>query len=344
MSELRHDPLTDRWVIISTERAGRSSDKKSSFCPFCSGNEDKTPLPEIYAVLKNNQIRQKVFEKERIKSDWLIRVVPNKFPALQLESSGKRKGDGIYDRIGGFGAHEIIIESQEHNLEIPSLALSQVILILKTLKLRMNDLAGDPRFRYLSVFKNKGEDAGASLEHPHLQLVALPITPSEVARELRCSRDHYDQKERCLICDILYQELEKGERIIESNEVLVVLSPLAARFKGEIFIAPSPDCHNHSFPDSDDATIETLASVLQRTLQRLVRKYNDPSYNIYLHTSPFWRKSKNGHGATIKDDYHWHLHIIPKLSKIAGFEFANDCFINTSTPEEVAKLLREAAV
>ena len=351
MSELRRDPLTDRWVIISTERAARKNDTNESkkpkmgFCPFCPGNEDKTPLPEIYSVQKNGCSRHNVFDAEQIKkSDWRVRVVPNKFPALQIESPGKRKAEGLYDKMGGLGAHEVIIETTEHVSEIPDLPLHQVVLILNTLKLRMHDLERDIRFRYLSLFKNKGEDAGASLQHPHWQLTALPITPSEVARELRCCKAHYDEKERCLICDLLSYELEKGERIVESNEAFVVLAPFASRFAGELFIAPSPDAHYHDFTGADDKTMEMLAPVLQRSLTRLSRKFNDPPYNIYMHTSPFWRKPRNWHGETIKDDYHWHIHIEPRMGKIAGFELGNDCCINTASPESVAKLLREAAV
>lgn len=352
MSELRHDPLTDRWVIISTERGERPFDierlpkKKKSFCPFCPGNESKTPIPEIYAILKNGSIREKVEDRDYIKPDWLVRVIPNKYPALQPYSKIIRRGVGVFDKINGIGAHEICIESPEHSIEIPELPFNQVVNILEVLKFRMNDLEKNSFFQYLSIFKNKGDDAGASLEHPHFQINAYPITPSEVARELNCCKDHYNKKIRCLVCDILSQEIDSGERIIEANEAFVVLSPFAARFPGELLIAPAPteETHNHCFFSSDISIIKMLASVLQRTLIRLMRKYNDPDYNIYIHTAPFFRDQRNGHGATIKNDYHWHLHIMPRITKIAGNELANDCYINTVTPESVAKLLREAAV
>lgn len=355
MSELRHDPLTDRWVIISPERGARPfdafkngayEDKKVDSCPFCPGNEDKTPLPEIFAILNNGQLRHSVSDRSLIKPDWSIRVIPNKYPALQPEAKLKRKGMGVFDKISGVGAHEICIESQDHGAEIPLLPVNQIITVLGVLKLRMKDLEKDPRFGYLSLFKNRGLDAGASLEHPHWQLNALPITPSEVSRELRSSEDHFSEKERCLICDILSQEIESNERIVEVNEAFVVLSPFASRFAGELFIAPVPDdSHNHSFPDSDDFAISMLASILQRTLLRLLRKYNDPSYNIVLHTAPIFRPtSRDARFLNIKEDYHWHVHIFPRIAKIAGFELGNDCFVNTVPPEEIARLLREAAV
>ena len=350
MSELRHDPLTDRWVIISVERGARPIDtqpsekKKSEFCPFCPGNEDQTPIPEIYAVLKDGHTRHSVLDRHYIHPNWLVRVIPNKYPALQPEVFLSREGIGIYDKISGLGAHEILIESPEHSVEIPLLPVQQVVVIFNTIKLRMNDLEKNHYFRYLSLYKNKGESAGASLEHPHWQLNALPITPSEVARELHTSKVHYDKKERCLICDILSQEIKSGERMVEANEAFVVLAPFSSRFAGELLIAPSPHFHCHSFPGIDDKTIEMLAPVLQRTLARLMRKYNDPDYNITLHTAPFFQRQKNDHGKTIEEDYHWHLHIFPRIAKIAGFELGNDCYINTVLPEDVAKTLREAAV
>ncbi len=355
MSELRHDPLTDRWVIISPERSARPldvfkngayEDKKVDPCPFCPGNEDKTPLPEIFSVLNNGESRQSVSDRSLINSDWLTRVIPNKYPSLKPEGKLIRKGMGVFDKISGVGAHEICIESPDHNAEIPLLSVNQIITVLGVLKMRMKDLEKDRRFNYLSLFKNKGADAGASLEHPHWQLNALPITPSEVSRELRSSYDHFDEKERCLICDILSQEIESNERVIEVNEAFVVLSPFASRFAGELFIAPVPgDSHSHSFPDSDDFAISMLASILQRTMLRLLRKYNDPSYNVALHTAPIFRPaSRDARLLTIKEDYHWHIHIFPRIAKIAGFELGNDCFVNTVPPEEVARLLREAAV
>lgn len=352
MSELRHDPLTDRWVVISVERANRPVEtatakekKKSNFCPFCPGNEDKTPIPEIYAVLKGGLSRINTSNINLIKnSDWLTRVIPNKYPALQPEAVLKRKGIGVYDKMTGVGAHEIFIESREHDVKIHALPLQQIIIVFNAIKFRMNDLEKDPRFRYLSLFKNEGEDAGASLDHGHFQLSALPITPSEVARELNYCKNYFNDKERCLICDILSQEIDCGERIVEANEAFVVLAPFASRFAGELLVVPHPDMHHHNFPDINDKMIEILASVFQRTLARLVKKYDDPPYNITFHTAPFFRRRKKDNGETIHEDYHWHFHIMPRIGKIAGFELGNDCFINIFSPEEVAKLLREAAV
>jgi UDPglucose--hexose-1-phosphate uridylyltransferase len=358
MSVLRHDPLTDLWVIIAPERGTRPFDicsqqlekSRSAFCPFCPGHEDQTPLPEIYAILKNGGSRRDTRDVDIMKnSNWDIRVVPNKFPALQVEVIPKKEAMGLYDQIDGFGAHEIIIEGQEH-IEIPYLSISQDILILKTVRDRMRDLEKNPKFRYLSLFKNKGDDAGASLLHPHWQLIGLPITPSGVARELKQCRDYYDVKDRCLICDILRQEIKSGERVVETNERFTVLAPFASRFAGELFISPVPDLHLpaeklycHSFLETDDDLIEALASILQRTLLRLSKKYNDLPYNVKLHTSPFWQYGRNGRGESVKQDYHWHFHIYPRVDKIAGFEL-DDCYINVIPPENVARILREAAI
>ncbi|TPW09807.1 MAG: galactose-1-phosphate uridyl transferase (Gal-1-P uridylyltransferase) (UDP-glucose--hexose-1-phosphate uridylyltransferase), partial [bacterium] len=204
MPELRKDPVVGRWVIISTDRGRRPSDflvqstpREANHCPFCPGQESQTP-PEVLAVRHDGSARNT--------PGWKVRVVPNKFPALQIEGELDRRGEGLFDKMNGIGAHEVIIESTNHHAELSTLPVEEVALVLGAYRDRMIDLKGDPRFKYILVFKNWGEAAGATLSHPHTQLIAMPIIPKWVSEELKGSRSHFEMKERCIYCDILQQE------------------------------------------------------------------------------------------------------------------------------------------
>ena len=213
MPELRKDPITGRWVIISTERGKRPSDfvresveiKGKGICPFCPGNEGKTP-PEILAYGRNGTGRDT--------PGWTVRVVPNKFPALGIEGGLDREGEGLFDRMNGVGAHEVIVETPDHNLTMATMSDRAVEEVLWAYRDRVVDLKNDRRFRYVLLFKNHGEPAGASLEHTHSQLIALPIVPKRVREEVDNSKRYYDEKERCIFCDMIRQEIETEKRVI----------------------------------------------------------------------------------------------------------------------------------
>lgn len=331
MSELRKDPVTGRWVIISTERGRRPSDfgappppPKGGFCPFCPGNEDKTP-PEIMAFRPEGSPRNG--------RGWRLRVVPNKFPALRVEGELDREGVGLYDKIAGIGAHEVIIETPSHNDSLASLSTTHFEEVLWAYRDRMLDLRRDLRLRYGMIFKNHGEAAGATLEHPHSQLIALPIVPHLVAEEMAGAKDYYDYKERCIYCDILRQEIQQGERIIMENGDFLVVAPFASFSPFEAWIIPKR--HNSFFEDSEVQEIQSLALIFSETLRRLEKALNFPPYNFTLHTTPFNQRNL--------EYYHWHFEIIPKLTKFAGFEWGSGFFINPTPPEEAAKFLRELA-
>jgi len=235
MPELRRDPVVGRWVIIASERGKRPMDfphraagPRGGFCPFCPGNEDKTP-PEIFAVRPAGPPNA---------PGWQVRVVPNKFPALVIEGELKRRGVGLYDVVDGIGAHEVIIDSPEHARSFADLSVAHIAQVLEAYRVRQLDLAGDQRFRYILVFKNHGEDAGASLEHSHTQLIATPIIPKRVVEELEGTRRHFELKERCIFCDIIDQERFDGRRIIMESEHFLTISPFAARFPFETWILP----------------------------------------------------------------------------------------------------------
>ncbi len=332
MPELRKDPITGRWVIIATDRALRPTDfvrdkvqiRGSGFCPFCPGNESKTP-PEIHAYRSDGSARNT--------PGWSLRIVPNKFPALGIEGTLNRQGEGLYDKMNGIGAHEVIIETPNHNLTPATMPTRAVEDILWAYRDRILDLKKDRRFKYILIFKNHGEAAGASLEHTHSQLIALPVVPKRVREEVDGARSHYNFKERCIFCDIIRQEMEKRARLVAENPAFIVLAPFASRFPFETWIIPKT--HQCAFEVSQKPEFEQLAPLLKDMLARLDRVLDCPAYNYIVHTAPF--------GESTEDYYHWHMEIIPKLTKVAGFEWGTGFYINPTPPEESAKFLREAA-
>ncbi|MBI4483258.1 MAG: galactose-1-phosphate uridylyltransferase [Acidobacteria bacterium] len=338
MPELRHDPFQKRWVIISTERALRPADYeapkveiKGRLCPFCEGSEDKTP-PEIMAFRDGTP---------RDKPGWKVRVVPNKFPALKIEGDLDRRGVGVYDSMNGVGAHEVIIETPIHDLEFADMPVDQIRLVLAACRERLNDLLKDRRFKYILIFKNYGSAAGASLSHPHTQMIATPVTPRTVAVELQSGKDHYHVKERCLFCDMIQEELAAGDRIVRANEHYVAMAPYASRFPFEIFLAPRP--HRHSFGEITDEEIHHLAVMMKDLLRRIKVALKNPPYNFLFHTIPNIHAGpkRATYWETIEFDFHWHLEIMPRLTHVAGFEWGTGFYINPTSPEEAARYLRE---
>jgi UDPglucose--hexose-1-phosphate uridylyltransferase len=342
MSELRHDPIQKRWVIIATARGNRpvtfaiekEEEKPGASCPFCEGNEGSTP-PEIWALRDGS---------DRDKPGWRVRVVPNKFPALAIEGDVDRRGVGIFDGMNGVGAHEVVIESPHHKLALSETPIEHATLIFRTAKERLIDLHRDTRFKYVLVFKNHGAVAGASLPHPHLQIIATPVTPRTVALELETARAHFAVKERCLFCDIIRQEIAAGERVVARNEAFVALAPYASRFPFEMMIAPLK--HNHSFAEVSGHEMNLFVALLQDVLKRLKVGLNDPPYNFMFHTAPntHTEPRRANYWTTLSHDFHWHLEILPRLTKVAGFEWGTGFYINPTPPEVAASFLREVQV
>lgn len=333
MPELRKDPILDRWVIISTDRQKRPTDfflpeishGEGGFCPFCEGNEDKTPN-EIYARGKEG--------RKANEQGWSLRVVPNRFPALTIEGDLKKEGEGLYDKITGVGAHEVIIETPKHKETLASMSVNKFIEVLEAYRARIVDLKRDSRFKYVLVFKNHGMAAGASLEHSHSQLIALPIIPKRVGEELEGSKKHYNYKERCIYCDIIHQEIEQKCRIVLENSHFIALSPFAPKSPFETWILPKK--HQASYENTPSEQMDSLARIFSETLKRLDKVLGSHPYNFILHTSPF--------GMENLEYYHWHFEIMPKLTKTAGFEWGSGFYINPTSPEEAAEFLREAKI
>jgi UDPglucose--hexose-1-phosphate uridylyltransferase len=335
LPELRKDPVSGRWVIIATDRAKRPSDftrqsmeMRGGFCPFCAGNESKTP-PEIMAYRPGNGNGH-----HRDVPGWTVRVVPNKFPALGIEGDLDRRAEGMYDKMNGIGAHEVIIETPDHRDTLATLPDKRVEDVLWAFRDRIVDLKKDRRFRYILIFKNHGEAAGASLEHSHCQLIALPIVPRQVVEELQGAKQYYQLKERCIFCDIVHQELADSDRVVAENGDFVTVSPFAPRFPFETWILPKR--HESCFENSTSRHYENLAKMLKLVIGKMEAVLDRPAYNMVIHSSPLNEDNS--------EQYHWHVEIMPKLSRVAGFEWGTGFYINPTSPEEAAKYLREAVV
>ncbi len=336
MPELRKDPIVDNWVIISTERSKRPLDfnikteeKRKDHCVFCEGNEYKTP-PEKFAYREKGTLENS--------PGWKVRVVTNKFPVLKME---KRKvileKVGLCEKMNGLGVHEVIIETPHHYEDLDSLGIDNIILIFKTYQQRYLSIFKDKRIKYILIFKNYGIDGGASLEHPHSQLIATTIIPKRIEEELMSSIKFFNLEKRCIFCDYIMQEVQFKDRIIAKSEKYIAISPFAARFPFETWILPM--FHNAYFEEINDDEIFELSKMIKEILFRIKNRLNNPPYNFIIHTAPS-KKSSIKEWTALEEKYHWHIEIIPRLTKIAGFEWGTGFYINPTSPEEAAKILR----
>jgi UDPglucose--hexose-1-phosphate uridylyltransferase len=331
MPELRKDPIVGRWVIIATERARRPVAPKEdpepeqvAYCPFCEGHEEKTP-GEILAYRDRNSRPNE--------PGWRVRVVPNKYPALMVEGDLQKRGEGIYDKMNGVGAHEVIVETPAHVVSLTSLTEDNIREVLWVYRDRMVDLKKDPRLVYGMLFKNVGAAAGASLEHSHSQLIVLPIVPINVMEEMTGALSFYNYRGRCIYCDMMHQELASEKRVVLDTPNFVCFVPFASRFPFETWIVPKH--HNSHFENIQKTEVDELGSLLKAALVKLERALDRPAYNYIIHTAPF--------DAQPQPHYHWHLEIIPRLTRVAGFEWGTGFYINPVPPEQAAAFLRETA-
>ena len=341
MPELRKDPIIGRWVIISTERARRPDQFVSHIhesevekaCPFCEGKEGNTP-PEIYAIRPRNSTRNG--------PGWDLRVIPSISPFLRVEGDLDRRGNGVYDVMNGVGAHEIVVETNQHIANMADLSEEQITRVLNCYSDRIVDLEKDTRLKYVLVFKNYGKGSGGTgIRHARSQLIATPVNPKRVKEELAGARQYYDYHERCVFCDLIKQELVQKERVILDFDGFVAVSPFAARFPFETWILPKKHCCDYTCMDAESR--RNLARVLKAVLLKLKLGLNDPDYNYIIHSAPF-RRQKMGYWKTIDQDYHWHIEIMPRLTKVAGFEWGTGFYICPLPPEETAKFLREVNI
>ena len=330
MSELRRDPISGRWVIVDTDHPKGPQDYeyepivlKGDNCPFCYGKEGQTPY-EIEAIREACTAANT--------PGWQVRVVPNKFPALKVEGELNRRGKGIYDMSDGIGAHEIMIETPYHSKDIPDLSNSEVENFICMYCRRFTDLTRDKRFKYIMIFKNYGPAAGASLEHPHTQIIALPMIPKSAAEEIKGARNYFEYRERCIFCDIIRQEIQEKERIISEGKYFISFCPYVCRFPFEIWIIPKK--HSSNFDQMRPEELTALAVTLKDNIGRMKKLFPQVAYNFMIHSSP------------VNDDvsaegYHWHIELTPKLTRVAGFEWGSGFYVVSIPPEMAAKYLRE---
>ena len=335
MPELRKDPIVERWVIINTERVRRPHDfsftKKipaEGLCPFCPGQEARTP-PELLAYRPTEPGAAR-----RDTPGWTVRVFPNKYPALVVEGALNREGEGLYDRMNGIGAHEVVVETADHQRQLAQLGNQEIENVLWAYRDRVLDLKKDPRFRYVMIFKNYGDPAGATVDHSHSQLIALPVGPINVVEEMTGALEYYEYKERCVYCDMVRQEVTHRSRLVYENADFIVMEPFAPKLPFETWVMPR--AHRSAFEDCQHHEYASLADALGVALRKLRAGLDDPPYNFMLHTSPIQQKD-NPH-------YHWHIEIMPTLGRVAGFEWGSGFYINPTPPEDAARFLREVDV
>ncbi|MFQ5848691.1 MAG: galactose-1-phosphate uridylyltransferase [Candidatus Methylomirabilales bacterium] len=328
MSELRRDPIHQRWIVVLGQtwdavarRLAHAHGPSPGPCPFCPGHEGLTP-PEVFA-LRNPGSRPN-------EAGWTVRVVPNKFPFLRIDEELARTAEGIYDRVAGSGAHEIVIESPSHAHDWNGLGAKAITQILQVYRERIRSLPGDSRLRSTIVARNYGPGL-AVLPHPHSHIVALPVVPRRIAEELRNTREYHHRKERCVFCDTVREERADGRRLIGEQGPFVAFVPYAARYPLEFWFLPTR--HAHDFGTTADEELPALAELLCATVRRLHILLPHPAYSMVLHSSPF--------GAHSEARYHWHIELRVRLPLAEGFEWGTGLFVNPVAPEAAARLLRD---
>ncbi len=341
MPELRKDPIIGRWVIIATERAKRPSDFKVERaenlplkkCPYCEGNEDMTP-PEIMALRKPGS--------KPNSPGWEVRVVPSVSKYLNPKGDLDRHGKGIYDLMNGVGTHEVIIMTPKHTGGVHIIDEAQISKVVEVLIKRISQLKQDKRLKYVLIFANHKKIAGGSdLGHLHIQLIATPVTPKRVKEELAGSKRYYDYKDRCVICDMIKQELKEDQRVICKIDGFIAINPFCSRFPFETWIMPIE--HSCDFDRVSKSTdLKNFGKIYRTIFTKMNKVIGDFPFNAILHTAPFRRRQREGYWETIESDYHWHIEIMPRLTQIAGFEWGSGFYINDIPPEDACKALKEA--
>ncbi len=323
VGEFRKDPLTGNWVVVGVAKAETPETAETGVCPFCPGNEHLTP----------HSIR----EVRDGQGQWLARSFPAINPVFQIEASENKRAEGFYDKMGTLGAHEIIVEDRSHTKTFSTFNFADVARMVEMYSERIVDLKRDRRFKYVQVFKNHGEITGSHIFHPHSHVLATPIVPQQLSLELANSRNHYLQKERCLICDIVSQEIRQDKRVVISTEHFLVICPFASRLSFEIWIVPRR--HNPSFESwIDEGVKRDFVEVFLDTMKRIERFRS--SYSIVFHTSPnmaAWRLAEPG-GPQASDYFHWHIEVLPRI--YSKYKREDEFYTVSIMPEEAAAILK----
>jgi UDPglucose--hexose-1-phosphate uridylyltransferase len=325
--ELRKDPITRSWVVTGDDLEG--APHPGPLCPFCPESPEQPQVVSSMASVTGGT--------------WSARAVVHPSPIYHVEGDPGRRGNGIYDTMRSVGAHEVIVENPRHDRQLWIALDEEVQQFLRLCAHRIHDLKNDHRFKYVSVFKDFGALAGQEFDHPTSQIVATTFVPRRVLYELRAAREHYAQKERCVFCDILLQELQQKQRIIEVQGDYVACCPYASRIPFETWIMPQThDAHFERNGLSRPGALRDCAALLKRTINR-IRSITD-SFHLVLHTSPntLHRSQVLNYWRTIDEDYHWHLEIMPILSSKGKSYNYKEVYFSPVTPETAAMRLREA--
>ena len=333
MSELRQNRITGEWVIIATERSQRPADfhrknelpKPPRFvadCPFCPGNEEMTP-PEILAARPANPHQNS--------KGWKVRVVSNKFPALNTFNSANWFHEAnFFNAVEGYGIHDVIVDTPRHDLTIGTMSYEEVELLFQIYQERYRQIEKDEQILMITVFRNQGAQAGASLEHPHSQLIATPIIPTRIQMRLDVAKDYFQTHKRCITCDMIERTLSVEARVIVDSERYVVFHPFASQAPFETWIVPKR--HNPSYGEATPEEVKELAHIMRDILHKMYLGLGDPDYNYLIQPSP-----TNTH---FRDRYHWYLQILPRVTPTVGFEVCSGIYISTARPEETAEFIR----
>jgi UDPglucose--hexose-1-phosphate uridylyltransferase len=326
---MRKDWMTGDWVIISPQRAHRplphrrvQKRPETGDCPFCPGNERMTP-PEVWADRESGEPNT---------PGWKVRSFPNLFPALSGGGCEGHKGNVLNRMMRGCGIHEVIVDCPEHDVQPATMSLEQLNRMLLAYRVRYREISGYERIRYIQIFRNHGPEAGRSITHPHSQLVATPIVPRAMEEELRIAKEYYQKEGRCLHDHALEREIDEGTRVVMDGRNFTVMCPFAPRSPYELYLFQKT--LEPSFMDATDEVLHELASVLKEILTRLLNTLDDPPYNLYIHSAP----CDDGDWSYFR----WHIHIVPRLIGIGGFEMGTGICINSVPPERAATRLRES--
>ncbi|MGA9642502.1 MAG: hypothetical protein WBQ72_13990 [Terriglobales bacterium] len=324
--ELRKDPITRSWVIVGDDVVEAAA--PSAACPFCGPAAENAQIIATLPGLNGNP--------------WSARSVVHPQALYHVEGEASRRGEGLYDRMRAVGAHEILVENPRHDGHIWNASDLEVEQFLRLCAMRIQDLKRDSRLKYVSIFKNHGEGAGQEFSHPCSELTATTFVPRRVLYELRAGRDYYQSKERCVFCDIMAQEERQDVRVVEMRGDYIALAPYAPRVPYEIWILPRT--HEAAFESTAASRVSNLAdlaSLLRRTLQRVLTVAQ--AFHLVLHTSPNSQHPSEalGYWKTLDDDYHWHIEILPVLEAKAKSYTFKETYYSPLTSETAVKRLRD---
>jgi len=321
MAELRRNPLSGDWVVVGygVTRSGGTGP-----CPFCPGNESSTPAS--------------IREYKDSAGDWLIRCFPAANPVFMIEVEENKRAEGMYDKMGNVGAHEIIVESRSHTKTMSMYTEQDLSMLLEMYQERVTDLRRDKRFKYVQVFKNHGELAGSYIVHPHSHVLATPIVPAGIATEVLNTRMHYLQKRRCLICDILNQEIRQGKRLVSLNKSFAAICAFAPRFPYETWVVPrSHDVFFEAF--RDPAVKNDFVSIVLDLMKRIEQLTS--AYTLEIHTAPTMVfRDAYSEEAPIEDYFHWHVEILPRDFRSSKYKRDDEFHVVSITPEQAADALK----